>query len=439
VRAGRETRGHRFHHPAPLHIAEPDAYAPLLETEGRVLADFATRRAAIRAQVLEIATELGGQAVIDEELLDEVTALVEWPVALAGSFDRDFLEVPQEALVSAMQDHQKYFPVVDGDGRLLPHFITVANIESRDPAQVRAGNERVIRPRLADARFFWDQDRKQKLEARCPKLAEMVFQQRLGTLADKQRRVAEIAAVIAGRIGADPAAARRAAQLAKCDLLTQMVYEFPELQGIMGRYYALHDGEPAEVAAAIEEQYRPRFAGDAEGDPLQGGLRRFGLALHTVEAVDGLGRHRHGLAQAPAPVARFRGRFREVGDRRAGAAAVHRRRRRLQELAPGGVRPLVPGAAGHQQDARGLDPRQVVEPEQGSGLFAQVAVAQGAPDRAAAGLVEGLGRRSEPVVFADGHDDAAGALTLGFAAGQIEFHGVPPRMRGPLGPGTCIL
>ncbi len=289
VRAGRETRGHRFHHPAPLYIGEPAAYAPLLETEGHVLADREARREAIRGQVLALAAELGGQAVIDGDLLDEVTALVEWPVALSGSFDRDFLEVPQEALISAMQDHQKYFPVVDADGRLLPHFITVANIESRDPDQVRAGNERVIRPRLADARFFWDQDRKQKLETRCAKLADMVFQQELGTLADKQQRVAAVAATIAERIGADAAQARRAAQLAKCDLLTQMVYEFPELQGIMGRYYALHDGEPAEVAAALEEQYRPRFAGDAIPQTATGQALAVADRLDTLVGIFAIG------------------------------------------------------------------------------------------------------------------------------------------------------
>ncbi len=262
VQAGRETRGHRFHHPDTLYIAEPAAYAPLLETEGHVVADLDDRREAIRAQVLEEGNRLGGKALIDDDLLDEVTALVEWPVAISGQFDTRFLEVPAESLISSMQDHQKYFPVVDGNGKLLPHFITIANIDSRDPAQVRAGNERVIRPRLSDAAFFWDQDRKQKLESRADKLASMVFQKRLGTLADKQTRVAELAAGIAKVIGGNADWARRAAQLAKCDLVTNMVFEFPELQGIMGRYYARHDGEPDEVAAALDEQYMPRFAGD---------------------------------------------------------------------------------------------------------------------------------------------------------------------------------
>jgi glycyl-tRNA synthetase beta chain len=262
VRADRYTRGHRFHHPQKIYLAEPQAYLPLLETEGYVLADFDNRREAIRAQVIEQARTLGGQAVIDDELLDEVTALVEWPVALSGHFDEEFLQVPSEALISSMQDHQKYFPVVDSDGRLLPHFITVANIVSKDPEQICTGNERVIRPRLADAGFFWNQDRKQPLHQREAALHKMVFQEKLGTLYDKQERVAELSATIAEKIGAEPRQAKRAAMLCKCDLVTSMVYEFPELQGIMGRYYATHDGEPAAVAVAIEEHYQPRFAGD---------------------------------------------------------------------------------------------------------------------------------------------------------------------------------
>jgi glycyl-tRNA synthetase beta chain len=262
VQADRYTRGHRFHHPQKIYLAEPEAYLPLLETEGYVLADFDTRREAIRAQVIEQARTVGGQALIDDELLEEVTALVEWPVALSGHFDEDFLQVPSEALISSMQDHQKYFPVVDADGGLLPHFIAVANIVSKDPQQICTGNERVIRPRLADARFFWNQDRKQPLHQREPALRKMKFQEKLGTLYDKQERVSELTAVIAEKIGAEPRQAKRAAMLSKCDLVTSMVYEFPELQGIMGRYYATHDGEPAAVAIAIEEHYQPRFAGD---------------------------------------------------------------------------------------------------------------------------------------------------------------------------------
>jgi glycyl-tRNA synthetase beta chain len=262
VRTGRTTHGHRFHHPAPIYLAEPEAYLPLLETEGHVLADYNSRREAIRAQVIEQARELGGEALIDENLLDEVTALVEWPVAMSGEFDSEFLQVPSEALISSMQDHQKYFPVIDKYGKLLAHFITVANLVSKDPAQIKAGNERVIRPRLADAAFFWNQDRKQTLAQRAEGLRSMVFQHRLGSLFDKQERVARLAGRIAVLVGADPALVERAARLCKCDLLTSMVYEFPELQGVMGRYYALHDGEPAAIADAIAQHYLPRFAGD---------------------------------------------------------------------------------------------------------------------------------------------------------------------------------
>ena len=262
IKAGRSTHGHRFHHPEAIYLAEPEAYLPILETEGHVLADYAARQEAIRAQVIEQANTLGGEAIVDDELLNEVTALVEWPVAISGRFDEAFLEVPSEALISSMQDHQKYFPVVDAEGKLLPHFITVANLISTDPAQIQAGNERVIRPRLADAAFFWNQDRKQPLEERADRLRSMVFQKQLGTLFDKKERISELAGRIAKLIGDQPGHAERAAQLCKCDLLTNMVNEFPELQGIMGRYYATHDGEADAVAIAIEEHYLPRFAGD---------------------------------------------------------------------------------------------------------------------------------------------------------------------------------
>ncbi|HFA59662.1 MAG TPA: glycine--tRNA ligase subunit beta, partial [Rhodospirillales bacterium] len=282
VRTGRESRGHRFHHPGPLYIGEPGAYAPVLETEGRVVADLDARREAIRGQVIEAGRRLGGEALIDEDLLEEVTALVEWPVAVAGSFEERFLEVPAEALISTMQDHQKYFPVVDGEGRLLPHFITISNIDSRDPEQVRLGNERVIRPRLSDAAFFWEQDRKRPLADRVEQLGDMIFQKKLGTLLDKSRRVSGLAGHIASLIEGDPALAERAALLAKCDLLTQMVYEFPELQGIMGRYYARHDGEPEEVAEALDEQYMPRFAGDELP------RTRTGMALALADRLDTL-------------------------------------------------------------------------------------------------------------------------------------------------------
>ena len=262
-RGGRHTRGHRFHHPQPLYLAEPAAYAPLLETEGHVLPDHAARREAVRAQAMEAAAALGGTALIDAALLDEVTALVEWPVAVRGAFEEHFLKVPPEVLITTMQDHQRYFPVVDGNGKLMPRFIAISNIESRDPAQVRTGNERVIRPRFSDAAFFWEQDRKQPLASRLDTLKSVVFQERLGSLYDKTLRVAALARRLAAPLGADAHTVERAARLSKCDLLTSLVGEFPELQGVMGRYYALHDAEPAELAWALEEHYRPRYAGDA--------------------------------------------------------------------------------------------------------------------------------------------------------------------------------
>jgi len=260
--AGRQTRGHRFMQPQPIDIPQPRAYASLLENEGKVIADFELRRERIRAQAQTAARQVNGRVIIDPALLDEVTSLVEWPVALLGNFERRFLNVPSEALISTMQGNQKYFPVVDAAARLMPHFITIANLESRDPAQVRAGNERVIRPRFSDAEFFWLQDRKQPLAERQDALKGVVFQQRLGSLHDKCERMAPLARFIAEQSGGNPDWAERAARLAKCDLLTQMVQEFPELQGIMGRYYAGHDGEAREVSQALEDQYLPRFSGD---------------------------------------------------------------------------------------------------------------------------------------------------------------------------------
>jgi glycyl-tRNA synthetase beta chain len=262
VRAGRETRGHRYHHPETIYLSEPRAYAPLLETEGHVVADFESRREAIRGQVMEAAKSVKGTAVIDEALLDEVTALVEWPVALLGDFETRFLALPPEPLISTMKGNQKYFHVMDGKGKLLPHFITVCNIDSRDAAQVRAGNERVIRPRFSDAAFFWEQDRKQSLAQRREHLKSVLFQAKLGTLYDKTERLSALAGEIAAGLGGDRDLAQQAARLSKSDLLTHMVGEFPEVQGIMGRYYALAEGLPAEVAEALDEQYWPRFAGD---------------------------------------------------------------------------------------------------------------------------------------------------------------------------------
>jgi len=289
VRSGRETRGHRFHHPAPIYIGEPAAYAPLLESEGRVIVDFAKRREAIRGLVMEAAAKTGGTAVIDEELLDEVTGLVEWPVPIVGSFETRFLEVPAEALISTMKANQKYFHLVDGKGKLMPNFITLSNIDSADPSHVRAGNERVVRPRLTDADFFWNQDRKQPLAARLESLKSVVFQQKLGTLHDKSVRVSKLAAHIATQIGGDATHAERAAMLAKCDLMTAMVGEFPELQGIMGRYYATHDKEPGDVAIALDEQYMPRFAGDQLPASKSGQALAIAEKLDTLVGIFGIG------------------------------------------------------------------------------------------------------------------------------------------------------
>lgn len=270
VRAGRTTYGHRFHHAAAIELDRPADYEARLLDPGHVVANLYARARRIREQVEAAAGGAGGEADpkdLDEKardsLLNEVTAMVEWPVALAGRFDARFLEVPPEALVAVMKDHQKYFPVYGRDSALLPAFVTVSNIDSADPGLVRAGNERVIAPRLADAEFFWHRDRRRPLAARIDGLASMVFQHRLGTLHDRSARIAALAATLAPALGADAGAVERAGWLAKCDLLTEMVGEFPELQGIMGGYYARHDGEADAVARAIAEHYRPAFAGDA--------------------------------------------------------------------------------------------------------------------------------------------------------------------------------
>ncbi|MFL1485683.1 glycine--tRNA ligase subunit beta [Marinobacter sp. LN3S78] len=263
LKPGNTTRGHRFHCPRSLIVPTPNDYEIVLKQEGYVIADFAERREVIRRGVEDIAEKkASGRAVIDEDLLDEVTALNEWPVPLLGGFEERFLEVPAEALISSMKEHQKYFHVVDPGGQMLPVFITVANLESKDPAQVIAGNEKVIRPRLADAAFFYDTDRKTRLEDRVEQLKPIVFQEKLGSIHDKSVRVAALAGKIAEAINSDPALAERAAMLGKTDLVTEMVLEFTDLQGIMGQYYAANDSEHEDVAKALNEQYMPRFAGD---------------------------------------------------------------------------------------------------------------------------------------------------------------------------------
>jgi glycyl-tRNA synthetase beta chain len=289
IKAGRLTRGHRFMHPGNLELQKPTDYAAVLREPGKVIASFDERRALVRQQVEAEGEKHKARAIIDPALLDEVTALVEWPVALTGSFDQAFLEVPKEALISSMKEHQKCFHMLDANGDILPNFITLSNLVSRDPAKVIAGNEKVIRPRLADAAFFYSQDRKQKLDARIDKLKTVVFQQELGTLHDKSQRVARLASFIAAQLGSNVAYAQRAAEIGKCDLVTSMVYEFAELQGIMGYYYARQDGEPEEVARALNEQYMPRFAGDALPETQTGVVLALAERLDTITGLFGIG------------------------------------------------------------------------------------------------------------------------------------------------------
>jgi glycyl-tRNA synthetase beta chain len=263
VGTGRTSQGHRFMAPRKIAIKTPAGYAGTLARSGKVIADFGERRARIADGVARLAAEHGGAAVLREPLLDEVAALTEFPVPIAGGFDRQYLELPPEVLMATLEDQQRCFPVRDQRGALKPLFIAVANLISRDPEQVRSGNERVVRPRLADAAYFWNSDRKTALAARRDALKQVTFQARLGSYFAKSERVTALCVRVAPVTGASPEHCARAAQLAKCDLLTGLVGEFPELQGIMGGYYARHDGEPGPVAEAISEQYRPRYAGDA--------------------------------------------------------------------------------------------------------------------------------------------------------------------------------
>ncbi|WHI44832.1 glycine--tRNA ligase subunit beta [Microbulbifer sp. TRSA001] len=289
LKAGNTSRGHRFHCNRELEIHSAHDYAQVLREPGYVMADFAERREAIRAQVIAEANNVNGEAVIDDDLLDEVTALVEWPVALTGRFEERFLEVPAEALISSMKEHQKYFHVVDEDGQLLPFFITVSNIESQDAAQVIHGNERVIRPRLADAAFFFETDKKTSLESRREKLRQIVFQQHLGSVYDKTERVAALARTIAEKTGSNGDWAERAGRLCKSDLVTEMVFEFADMQGIAGYYYAENDGEPLDVAKAMYEQYMPKFAGDELPASDTGTVIALADRLDTLVGIFGIG------------------------------------------------------------------------------------------------------------------------------------------------------
>ena len=292
--ADRITFGHRFHAPEAIQLVDPAAYLPSLKA-AKVMASFAERREVIRQQVLAEAKQHQATAVIDEDLLDEVTGLVEWPVALTGSFEERFLEVPDACLISSMKANQKYFHMVDEKGALLPLFTTICNIESHDPTVVIAGNEKVIRPRLADAAFFFESDKKTPLSNRFAGLEGVVFQKQLGTLADKSQRVSVIAQAIAEKIQADPKLVERAAYLSKCDLNTEMVLEFPELQGIMGEAYAKQDGEPADVSLALREQYLPRNPSDSLPTSGVGICLALADRLDTLTGIFGIGQKPSGV------------------------------------------------------------------------------------------------------------------------------------------------
>lgn len=289
VAAGKKTRGHRFLAPGEISIDAPAKYLDVLK-KAYVLADFAARRKKIVAGVEKAAKEAGGIPVVSDALYDEVTGLTEWPVPLTGNFAESFLSLPKEVIIATLTSHQRYFPIADDSGSLLPRFITMANLESRDPGRVRSGNERVIRPRLADAAFFWETDKRARLADRSAALADVVYQRGLGSMHDKSVRLAALATTVGSQLGADAQVVERAAALAKCDLLTGMVGEFPGLQGLMGKYYAAADGEAAAVAEAIGEQYLPRFAGDAL--PLSAAGQSLAIAdkLDTLAGVFALGK-----------------------------------------------------------------------------------------------------------------------------------------------------
>lgn len=290
IHAGNTSRGHRVHCSGPLTIKSPGDYLETLADDGFVIVDFARRRELIVEKVAAAAALAGGEVIGGESLYDEVTALVEWPVPVLGNFDETYLALPEEVILATLSSHQRYFAIADKGGRLLPQFITVANLDSKHPDKVREGNERVIRPRLADATFFWDSDRQSKLESRQSNLREVVYQHGLGSLWDKSERIATIAAALAAAADHDSSQLERAASLAKCDLITAMVGEFPELQGTMGRYYAAADGEPAAVADAIGEQYRPRFAGDELPASTGGQLLALADKLDTLTGIFSLGK-----------------------------------------------------------------------------------------------------------------------------------------------------
>ncbi|EPS6875641.1 glycine--tRNA ligase subunit beta [Morganella morganii] len=294
ITSDRVIRGHRFMGEAEFTIAHADEYPAILETRGKVMADYDARKAMIKRDAEKAALALGGVADLTDSLLEEVTSLVEWPVVLTAKFEEKFLAVPSEALVYTMKGDQKYFPVYDKNGSLMPNFIFVANIESSDPSQIIAGNEKVVRPRLADAEFFFKTDCKKRLEDNLPRLSTVLFQQQLGTLRDKTDRLEALAGWIAGQIGADVNHATRAGLLAKCDLMTNMVFEFTDTQGVMGMHYARHDGESEDVALALKEQYQPRYAGDnLPSTPVSDALA-IADKMDTLAGIFGIGQHPKG-------------------------------------------------------------------------------------------------------------------------------------------------
>jgi len=296
VASARTVRGHRFLGEKEFEIQHADQYPQLLREKGSVVADFNERKAEILAKSQAKATALGGVADIEESLLEEVTSLVEYPNVLAAKFEERFLAVPAEALVYTMKGDQKYFPIYDKDGKLLPHFIFVSNINPDDPTAIIEGNEKVVRPRLTDAEFFFKTDLKQKLVDRLPRLETVLFQQQLGTLKDKTDRIEQLAGEIAKQIGADEAKAKRAGLLSKCDLMTNMVFEFTDTQGVMGMHYARHDGEDEEVAVALNEQYMPRFAGDELPKSLVASAVALADKFDTLTGIFGIGQAPKGSA-----------------------------------------------------------------------------------------------------------------------------------------------
>ncbi|WP_409025862.1 glycine--tRNA ligase subunit beta [Gallibacterium anatis] len=294
VASGRTIRGHRFLGEQEFTIENAEQYPEILEKKGSVIADFEQRKAIIRQDAEKAAAKVGGVADIEEDLLDEVTSLVEFPVVMTAKFEERFLAVPAEALVYTMKGDQKYFPIYDQNGKLLPNFIFVSNINPQDQSSVIEGNEKVVRPRLSDAEFFFKTDLKQRLEDNLPRLKTVLFQQQLGTLFDKTERIEKLSGEIAAQIGADVAKAERAGLLSKCDLMTNMVFEFTDTQGVMGMHYARHDGEDEEVAVALNEQYMPRFAGDELPHSLVACSVALADKFDTLVGIFGIGQHPKG-------------------------------------------------------------------------------------------------------------------------------------------------